>query len=184
MAQHKAVVLAKIGSVGPLHPDHLQVCTRPTHALSQQCTRSMPTKQMRTGSHVQTVSSCSEIELSSAGQAAVMPAAVAATAAVPSVATAAAEVGDSKQEEQGDEAAAESPMMRGVMFYALESQQESLVWQVQPTHVILYDPDIPFIRQLEVSIWEWGCFCGLAFAALWPVQGQHISQKSAAFHVL
>ena len=88
-----------------------------------------------------------------AGQAAVLPAAVAATAAMPSIATAASEAGATKQQEHGEEgaeAAPESPMMRGVMFYALESQQESLVWQVQPTHVILYDPDIPFIRQLEV----------------------------------
>ena len=113
-----------------------------------------------------------------------MPAAVAATAAVPSVTTAAAEAGDDKQQQQGDEAAAESPMMRGVMFYALESQQESLVWQVQPTHVILYDPDIPFIRQLEVSILECGCFCRLASAALQPVQGLQSGQGSAASHIL
>ena len=82
-----------------------------------------------------------------------MPAAVAATAPVANTATAAVEAGHAKRQEADGVAEASapvSPMMRGVMFYALESQQESLVWQVQPTHVVLYDPDIAFIRQLEV----------------------------------
>ena len=40
-------------------------------------------------------------------------------------------------------------------FYALETQQEGRIWDIQPTHVILYHPDILFVRQLEVCLSRW-----------------------------
>ena len=36
------------------------------------------------------------------------------------------------------------------MFYALDSRQESILWDVKPSFVVVYDPDITFVRQLEV----------------------------------
>lgn len=41
--------------------------------------------------------------------------------------------------------------MKDVVFYALDSRQESILWDVKPSFVIVYDPDITFVRQLEVT---------------------------------
>lgn len=41
--------------------------------------------------------------------------------------------------------------LQGVVFHALESRDESVLFDVQPAFVVMYDPDISFIRQLEVA---------------------------------
>ena len=43
------------------------------------------------------------------------------------------------------------PLLRGVCFAALDSHQEGLLWDVCPAFVVMYDPDVTFIRQLEVT---------------------------------
>lgn len=45
---------------------------------------------------------------------------------------------------------AEGELLKDVIFYALDSRQESILWDVKPSFVIVYDPDITFVRQLEV----------------------------------
>jgi hypothetical protein len=42
------------------------------------------------------------------------------------------------------------PLLRGVHFAALDAHQEGLLWDVCPAFVVMYDPDVAFIRQLEV----------------------------------
>lgn len=44
------------------------------------------------------------------------------------------------------------PLLRGVCFAALDSHQEGLLWDVCPAFVVMYDPDVAFIRQLEVIL--------------------------------
>ena len=36
-------------------------------------------------------------------------------------------------------------------FYALESNHQTVLWDVRPDVVIMYDPDMACIRQLEVG---------------------------------
>lgn len=43
------------------------------------------------------------------------------------------------------------PLLRGVRFAALDAHQEGVLWDVCPAFVIMYDPDVAFIRQLEVQ---------------------------------
>ena len=73
-----------------------------------------------------------------------MTCAHAGATAAPEVAPAAIDLTEAEEEV--------SPLLTGVSFYALETQQDGLMWDVNPSHVILYHPDIPFIRQLEVSL--------------------------------
>lgn len=40
------------------------------------------------------------------------------------------------------------PLLEGVRFHALESRQDDVLWAVQPSCVILYEPDLAFIRQV------------------------------------
>lgn len=42
-------------------------------------------------------------------------------------------------------------LLKDVVFYALDSRQETILWDVKPSFVIVYDPDITFVRQLEVN---------------------------------
>lgn len=54
----------------------------------------------------------------------------------------------------GGEAAVEgeeSPLLKGVHFCALDGRDMGVLWDVQPAFVIMYDPDIAFVRQLEVG---------------------------------
>ena len=39
-----------------------------------------------------------------------------------------------------------------VRFYNLESREEGILWDTKPSYVIMYDPDMAFIRQLEVTV--------------------------------
>lgn len=48
------------------------------------------------------------------------------------------------------DAASDEGLLKDVEFYALDSRQESILWDVQPVFVVVYDPDITFVRQLEV----------------------------------
>ena len=41
-------------------------------------------------------------------------------------------------------------LLKNVVFYALDSRQESILWDVKPAFVVVYDPDVTFVRQLEV----------------------------------
>ena len=43
-------------------------------------------------------------------------------------------------------------LLKGVEFYALDSRQESILWDVKPAFVIVYDPDVTLVRQLEVRL--------------------------------
>ena len=45
----------------------------------------------------------------------------------------------------------EDRLLKDVVFYALDSRQETILWDVKPSFVIVYDPDITFVRQLEVN---------------------------------
>ena len=42
--------------------------------------------------------------------------------------------------------------MQGFAFTALESHEEGILEQLQPQFVIMYDPDIAIVRQLEVRL--------------------------------
>lgn len=44
----------------------------------------------------------------------------------------------------------EAPLLAGVQLLALDSHDEADVWEPGPAFVVMYDPDIAFIRQLEV----------------------------------
>ena len=48
------------------------------------------------------------------------------------------------------DAESDEGLLKDVEFYALDSRQESILWDVQPVFVVVYDPDITFVRQLEV----------------------------------
>ena len=48
------------------------------------------------------------------------------------------------------DAESDEGLLQDVEFYALDSRQESILWDVQPVFVVVYDPDITFVRQLEV----------------------------------
>jgi hypothetical protein len=37
-----------------------------------------------------------------------------------------------------------------VLYHALDSQDPFVLWRVQPGFIILYDPDMAFMRQVEV----------------------------------
>ncbi len=43
-------------------------------------------------------------------------------------------------------------LLQGVAFAALESHQEGELWAARPAFVVMYDPDIAFIRQLEARL--------------------------------
>jgi len=45
----------------------------------------------------------------------------------------------------------EEGLLKDVVFYALDSRQESILWDVKPVFVVVYDPDVTFVRQLEVQ---------------------------------
>jgi hypothetical protein len=63
------------------------------------------------------------------------------------------------------------PLLRGVCFAALDSHQEGLLWDVCPAFVVMYDPDVAFIRQLEVvAMQHSGCNDLHGCAALWNTQ--------------
>ncbi|KAL0051045.1 hypothetical protein WJX82_001096 [Trebouxia sp. C0006] len=44
----------------------------------------------------------------------------------------------------------EEGLLKDVVFYALDSRQESILWDVKPAFVVVYDPDVTFVRQLEI----------------------------------
>ena len=44
----------------------------------------------------------------------------------------------------------EAPLLAGVRLLALDSHEDSLAWSPPPGFIVMYDPDIAFIRQLEV----------------------------------
>lgn len=41
-------------------------------------------------------------------------------------------------------------MLQGVTFHALESRNDGVLWDVQPSFVVMVDSDVAFVRQLEV----------------------------------
>ena len=44
-----------------------------------------------------------------------------------------------------------SPLLENVHFVAIDGKDMGLLWEVQPAFVIVYNPDISFVRQLEVQ---------------------------------
>ena len=42
------------------------------------------------------------------------------------------------------------PLLEGVSFHALESRNDGVLWDCNPSCVIMYDSDVAFVRQLEV----------------------------------
>ena len=46
----------------------------------------------------------------------------------------------------------EAPLLDGVRLLALDSHEDSQAWSPPPGFVVMYDPDIAFIRQLEVCL--------------------------------
>ena len=49
----------------------------------------------------------------------------------------------------------EAPLLEGVRVLALDSHEDGQAWSPPPGFVVMYDPDIAFIRQLEVR----ACCC-------------------------
>jgi hypothetical protein len=45
-----------------------------------------------------------------------------------------------------------SELLQGVQFHSLESRDESVLFDMEPAFVLMYDPDIAFVRQLEVWV--------------------------------
>lgn len=45
-----------------------------------------------------------------------------------------------------------SPLLQNVHFCALDGKDMGVLWDVHPAFVIVYDPDISFVRQLEVNL--------------------------------
>lgn len=43
-----------------------------------------------------------------------------------------------------------SPLLQNVHFLAVDGKDMGVLWEVQPVFVIVYNPDISFVRQLEV----------------------------------
>ncbi len=52
--------------------------------------------------------------------------------------------------EEGEEDV--GPLLRGVHFLALEARGEGALWDLRPSFVVLFDPDIGVIRELEVCL--------------------------------
>ncbi len=46
----------------------------------------------------------------------------------------------------GAPAAAPCPLLAGVHFHSLDSHDEFVLWRLQPCYVVLYDPDMGFVR--------------------------------------
>lgn len=53
--------------------------------------------------------------------------------------------------ENGDSAEEEQALL-GFAFTSLENHDEGILEQLQPLCVVMYDPDIAFVRQLEVGL--------------------------------
>lgn len=51
--------------------------------------------------------------------------------------------------ENGDDE--QSPLLEGVVFLALDSRADSVLWDARPVFIIMVDSDVAFVRQLEVS---------------------------------
>ncbi|GAX84863.1 hypothetical protein CEUSTIGMA_g12284.t1 [Chlamydomonas eustigma] len=47
------------------------------------------------------------------------------------------------------EDAGSCPLLSDVHFYALDSKQDDILWQIRPSCIIFYEPDLAFIRQVE-----------------------------------
>ena len=45
-----------------------------------------------------------------------------------------------------------SPLLQNVHFFAVDGKDMGVLWEVQPAFVIVYNPDISFVRQLEVLL--------------------------------
>lgn len=45
----------------------------------------------------------------------------------------------------------DAAMLQGVVFHALESRNDGVLWDVQPAFVVMVDSDVAFVRQLEVT---------------------------------
>ena len=41
-------------------------------------------------------------------------------------------------------------ILENVHFLALEGKDTGLLWQVRPAYIIVHDPDVSFVRQIEV----------------------------------
>lgn len=54
---------------------------------------------------------------------------------------------DADLEQEGET----SPLLQNVHFFATDGKDMGVLWEVQPAFVIVYNPDISFVRQLEVS---------------------------------
>ncbi len=63
-----------------------------------------------------------------------------------------------------------------VRFYNLESREEGILWDTKPSYVIMYDPDMAFIRQLEVMTPTHPC--------LWPSIAHLQAMTSSCYSAL
>ena len=45
-----------------------------------------------------------------------------------------------------------SPLLRDVFFHSLDGKDMGILWEAQPCFVVMYDPDVAFVRQLEVRL--------------------------------
>ena len=48
------------------------------------------------------------------------------------------------------EADVPAPLLDGVTFYAIESRSFDVLWDISPSYVVFCEPDLAFIRQLEI----------------------------------
>ena len=52
-----------------------------------------------------------------------------------------------------DDSSEELPeILQNVHFLALEGKDTGLLWKVKPTFILVHDPDIAFVRQIEVRL--------------------------------
>lgn len=53
--------------------------------------------------------------------------------------------------EKKDDEGETSPLLQNVHFVAIDGKDMGVLWEIQPIFIIVYNPDISFVRQLEVK---------------------------------
>ena len=71
--------------------------------------------------------------------------------------------------EDWEEDLEENQLLKNVHFHPLDSKNETVLWETQPDYVIMYCPDVAFVRQIEL------------FQVLPHVSLDHSSHSSANF---
>ena len=81
--------------------------------------------------------------------------------------------------EKKDDEGETSPLLQNVHFVAIDGKDMGVLWEVQPTFIIVYNPDISFVRQLEVKT-DSDCLEKLMLAYFTPVGQLYLTFKKGA----